>query len=202
MSWPCMACWHGSRQNSECVLRRPPIGGWKKIAGLNGIRCELVKGTIPLPIQLICLLPLETWGHSLSAFTTVLDIKFPPLASLTMSQTRYYYPGKVDLGHCIGRDQLDSIRCWHVNLKFLFNLQQAVCAPSRISFLTGRRPDSTLLWDFRSSYWRHAAGNYTTLPQHFKENGYYTLSAGKVFHHGTSTFRLVKLVALHGEDDK
>ncbi|XP_071790257.1 iduronate 2-sulfatase-like [Asterias amurensis] len=62
--------------------------------------------------------------------------------------------------------------------------QQAVCAPSRISFLTGRRPDSTLLWDFRSSYWRQSAGNYTTIPQHFKDNGYYTLSAGKVFHHG------------------
>ena len=28
---------------TECMSRRPPIGGWKKIAGLNGIRCELVK---------------------------------------------------------------------------------------------------------------------------------------------------------------
>ena len=33
MSRPRMACWHGPRQNSqktECVLRRPPIGGWKQ----------------------------------------------------------------------------------------------------------------------------------------------------------------------------
>ena len=33
MSRPRVVCWHGSRQNSpktECVLRRPPIGGWKK----------------------------------------------------------------------------------------------------------------------------------------------------------------------------
>ena len=63
--------------------------------------------------------------------------------------------------------------------------QQAVCAPSRVSFLTGRRPDTTHLYDF-GSYWREAAGNFTTLPQHFKENGYFTASVGKVFHPGTA----------------
>lgn len=44
------------------------------------------------------------------------------------------------------------------------------------------------LYDFYS-YWRDFAGNFTTLPQHFKENGYYTKSIGKVFHPGiTSNF--------------
>ncbi|XP_030836815.1 iduronate 2-sulfatase-like isoform X2 [Strongylocentrotus purpuratus] len=62
-------------------------------------------------------------------------------------------------------------------------VQQSVCAPSRTSFLTGRRPDTTRLYDF-GSYWREHAGNYTTIPQHFKENGYITLSVGKVFHPG------------------
>ncbi|XP_071504150.1 iduronate 2-sulfatase-like [Diadema antillarum] len=61
--------------------------------------------------------------------------------------------------------------------------QQAVCGPSRTSFLTSRRPDTTRLYDF-GSYWRTHAGNYTTLPQHFKENGYFTASIGKVFHNG------------------
>lgn len=61
--------------------------------------------------------------------------------------------------------------------------QQTVCAPSRTSFLTSRRPDSTRLYDF-GSYWRTHAGNYTTLPQYFKENGYHTYSIGKVFHPG------------------
>ncbi|XP_075018371.1 iduronate 2-sulfatase isoform X4 [Calonectris borealis] len=64
--------------------------------------------------------------------------------------------------------------------------QQAVCAPSRVSFLTGRRPDTTRLYDFYS-YWRVHAGNYSTLPQYFKENGYVTLSVGKVFHPGVSS---------------
>ena len=45
--------------------------------------------------------------------------------------------------------------------------QQALCAPSRNSFLTSRRPDTTRLYDFYS-YWRTAAGNFTTLPQYFR----------------------------------
>ncbi|KAM4696106.1 iduronate 2-sulfatase [Rhinophrynus dorsalis] len=64
--------------------------------------------------------------------------------------------------------------------------QQAVCAPSRVSFLTGRRPDTTRLFDF-NSYWRKHAGNYSTLPQYFKEHGYITMSVGKVFHPGISS---------------
>lgn len=62
-------------------------------------------------------------------------------------------------------------------------VQQAVCAPSRVSFLTGRRPDTTRLYNFKS-YWRQAAGNFTTLPQHFRENGYFCASVGKVLDKG------------------
>ncbi|XP_074650665.1 iduronate 2-sulfatase-like isoform X2 [Tubulanus polymorphus] len=68
----------------------------------------------------------------------------------------------------------------------LFNqtfVQQSLCGPSRTSLLTSRRPDTTHLYDFYS-YWRKTVGNFTTLPQHFKENGYYTVSIGKIFHHG------------------
>ncbi|XP_035983410.1 iduronate 2-sulfatase [Fundulus heteroclitus] len=64
--------------------------------------------------------------------------------------------------------------------------QQAVCAPSRTSMLTSRRPDTTRLYDFKS-YWRQHSGNYTTLPQHFKSKGYYTMSVGKVFHPGIAS---------------
>ncbi|XP_048772177.1 iduronate 2-sulfatase-like isoform X1 [Ostrea edulis] len=59
--------------------------------------------------------------------------------------------------------------------------QQALCGPSRTSFLTSRRPDTTKLWDVHY-YWRKSAGNFTTLPQYFKENGYHTESYGKIFH--------------------
>ncbi|XP_056239565.1 iduronate 2-sulfatase [Seriola aureovittata] len=64
--------------------------------------------------------------------------------------------------------------------------QQAVCAPSRTSMLTSRRPDTTRLYDFKS-YWRVHSGNYTTLPQYFKSRGYFTTSVGKVFHPGIAS---------------
>ncbi|XP_021204789.1 iduronate 2-sulfatase [Bombyx mori] len=67
--------------------------------------------------------------------------------------------------------------------------QQALCAPSRNSLLTGRRPDSLRLYDFYS-YWRdrsNGQGNFTTIPQFFKEHGYDTYSVGKVFHPGKSS---------------
>ena len=72
-------------------------------------------------------------------------------------------------------------------------VQQAVCGPSRTSFLTGRRPDTTRLFSNRGKYWREAAGNFTTLPQYFKENGYFTASFGKVFHHGSKFWYLLAL---------
>lgn len=66
--------------------------------------------------------------------------------------------------------------------------QQALCAPSRNSMLTGRRPDTTHLYDFYS-YWRDvpSAGNFTTLPEYFKNENYITYSIGKIFHPGVSS---------------
>jgi iduronate 2-sulfatase len=64
--------------------------------------------------------------------------------------------------------------------------QQALCAPSRNSMLTSRRPDTLKTYNFQH-YWRTFAGNFTTLPQYFKANGYRTESIGKIFHHGPSS---------------
>ncbi|KAK8399420.1 hypothetical protein O3P69_003488 [Scylla paramamosain] len=49
--------------------------------------------------------------------------------------------------------------------------QQALCGPSRTSFLTSRRPDTTRLYDVHS-YWRKHAGNFTSLP-HWSETPYH-----------------------------
>ena len=68
-------------------------------------------------------------------------------------------------------------------------LQQATCSPSRTSFLTGRRPDTTRIFDLKT-YFRRVAGNYTTLPQHFKNNGYITQSVGKIFHPGRASLSI------------
>ena len=60
--------------------------------------------------------------------------------------------------------------------------QQAVCAPSRASLLSGCRPDTTGIYGLVTPL-RRAMPDVLTLPQHFKRNGYETLSIGKVYHH-------------------
>jgi arylsulfatase A-like enzyme len=52
--------------------------------------------------------------------------------------------------------------------------------------LTGRRPDTTRVWTISPrEYWRASGGNFTTLPQYFKDEGeYLTLGTGKIFHPG------------------
>ncbi len=59
--------------------------------------------------------------------------------------------------------------------------QQAVCSPSRLSLLTGRRPDTIRVWDL-ATHFRDAFPDVVTLPQHFKNNGYHTQSLGKIYH--------------------
>ena len=59
--------------------------------------------------------------------------------------------------------------------------QQAVCSPSRLSLLSGRRPDSIRVWDLKTHF-REALPELVTLPQYFKQHGYTTRSIGKIFH--------------------
>jgi iduronate 2-sulfatase len=59
--------------------------------------------------------------------------------------------------------------------------QQAVCSPTRSSLLTGTRPDTTKVWDLETHF-RDALPNVVTLPQHFKNNGYFVQGMGKIYH--------------------
>lgn len=59
--------------------------------------------------------------------------------------------------------------------------QLAVCNPSRVSLLTGLRPDSTRVWTLDVRF-RETIPGAITLPQHFKQNGYRTEGYGKIFH--------------------
>lgn len=59
--------------------------------------------------------------------------------------------------------------------------QYPVCGPSRASFLHGLYPQSTGILDNKSDI-RELRPGTVSLPQHFKESGYWTGAVGKVFH--------------------
>jgi iduronate 2-sulfatase len=59
--------------------------------------------------------------------------------------------------------------------------QQAVCNPSRSSFLTGKRPDTLHLY-VNGTHFRERNPDVQTLPGAFKAAGYETRCYGKIFH--------------------
>jgi iduronate 2-sulfatase len=59
--------------------------------------------------------------------------------------------------------------------------QQAVSNPSRTSLLTGLRPDENGVTDLETHF-RDNVPDVVTLPQLFRNNGYLTVGAGKVYH--------------------
>ena len=64
--------------------------------------------------------------------------------------------------------------------------QHAVCIPSRNSFMTGKRPDTTGVWiGLGNSSFRVTGPDWVSLPEHFKNNGFTTLGGGKTYHPGS-----------------
>jgi iduronate 2-sulfatase len=66
--------------------------------------------------------------------------------------------------------------------------QISVCAPSRMSFMTGRRPDTFGVWNFIDT----VPLNTSATPGHFKDHGYITLGAGKTFHQNAGAWNAEK----------
>jgi len=62
--------------------------------------------------------------------------------------------------------------------------QQTICNPSRSSVMTGKRPGTLRLWNL-GTHFRDLVPDVVTLPQLFKQAGYFTRSIGKVNHNFT-----------------
>jgi uncharacterized sulfatase len=91
---------------------------------------------------------------------------------------------RTELG-CYGVDAMHSPSIDRFAKKgMLFNhayAQYPVCNPSRSSFLSGLRPDEVGIIS-NTVPLRRVQPNLVTLPQLFRENGYFTAGIGKIFH--------------------
>ncbi len=89
---------------------------------------------------------------------------------------------------CYGRSQMitpnmDGLAAHGVLFERAY-CQVPVCGATRASLLTGVRPERDRFTNY-STWVEEDLPDALTLPQHFREHGYVTISRGKVFHHRT-----------------
>ena len=134
--------------------------------------------------------------HKLSA---LLFLSLIPVISAKRKNVLFFAVDDLrpELGCYLGRDfpspiypkvhspNIDALASKSLLLRRAY-VQQSVCSPSRTSLLTGRRPDTTHVYDLKS-YFRKVGGNFTTIPEYFKQNGYNSIGMGKIFHPGSAS---------------
>ena len=133
----------------------------------------------------------ETGLISLLGFLIATAISIPAFAQQTTSRRPNVLLIMADdlnddmgtFGHpMVKTPNLDRLAARGVRFERAYT-QFPLCSPSRVSLLTGLRPDTTKIYELQTDF-RTILPDVVTLPQMFRKNGYVAARVGKIYHYG------------------